>query len=53
MEEITLKYKNTTFLAFNKKIKELLNDENKFNILGEKDYSLIDKLNDKNILENY
>ena len=47
MEEITLKYKNTTFLAFNKKIKELLNDENKFNILGEKDYSSIDKLNDK------
>lgn len=47
MKDITSKYKNTTFLAFNKKIKNLLKDEKKFNILGERDYSLIDKLNDK------
>ena len=47
MEKITKEYKNTTFLAFNKKIKELLKGENKFNILGERDYCLIDKLNDK------
>ena len=47
MKNITKEYKNTTFLAFNKKIKELLKGENKFNILGERDYCLIDKLNDK------
>jgi len=47
MEHITEKYDNTLFLAFNKKIKDLLNDEKRFNIIGEKDYSLIDKLNDK------
>lgn len=47
MGNITKEHKNTLFLAFNKKIKDLLKDEERFNILGEKDYSLIDRLNDK------
>lgn len=47
MERISKEHENVTFLAFNKKIKELLKDENRFNILGENDYSLIDSLNDK------
>lgn len=46
MEKLT-SYGNSTFLVFNKKIKKLLEDETRFNILGEKDYPLIDKLNDK------
>ena len=47
MNDLTRKYKNVLFLAFNKQIRYLLNDEKNFNILGENDYSLIDKLNDK------
>lgn len=47
MKEISKNSKNVTFLAFNKKIKNLLNNENQFNILGEKDYSIIDNLNNK------
>ena len=47
MESISKEHRNVLFLAFNKKIKKLLKDENRFNIIGENDYSLIDKLNDK------
>lgn len=47
MELLTEKNKNTIFLAFNKKIKNLLSNEKNYNILSEKDYCLIDNLNDK------
>lgn len=47
MEELTNKNKNTIFLAFNKKIKNLLKDAKGYNIVSEKDYALIDSLNDK------
>ena len=35
------------FLAFNKKINTLLKDQTKFNIIGESDYSILEKFNDK------
>ena len=47
MNDTFQKNKNSTFLVFNKKIKELLKDEKKFHILGEQNYDLINKLNDK------
>ena len=47
MSKITDKYKNVSFFITNRKIRELLNDENNFNIVGVDNYSLIDKLNNK------
>lgn len=47
MSKITDKHKNVSFFITNRKIRELLNDENNFNIVGVDNYSLIDKLNNK------
>lgn len=47
MENITRNHENVLFLAFNKKIKKMLESKNDFNIIGEKNYLLLDKLNDK------
>ncbi len=47
MKRLTKEKKNTVFLAFNKKIKNLLKDIDNYNIVSEKDYVLIDSLNDK------
>ncbi|MGM9879611.1 MAG: NUDIX domain-containing protein [Bacilli bacterium] len=52
MERLVRKNKNTIFLAFNKKIKCLLSDVNKYSIIGEKDYDLINKLNDKKYIRS-
>lgn len=52
MKTLVAKDKNTVFLAFNKKIHNLLKDEKDFQIISEKDYSLIDKLNDKKYTRN-
>lgn len=45
--EMLSKNNNAIFLAFNKKIKNLLKDNKNYNIVSEKDYDLIDSLNDK------
>lgn len=39
--------KNTVFLAFNKKINNILKNKDNLNILSEKNYNLIDNLNNK------
>lgn len=47
MKKLSSKNPNSLFLVFNKKMKNLLSHNEKYNIIGEKDYQLIDKLNDK------
>lgn len=46
MKKLHNKNNNTLFLAFNKKIKDLLKDVKGFNVISE-NYDVIDKLNDK------
>ena len=52
MSRITKNNPNATFLAFNKKIKDLLSDQTQFDITFEKDYALIDKINDKKYIRD-
>lgn len=47
MEKLNSTNNNVLFLAFNKKIKDLLKDVKKFNVISETNYDIIDKLNDK------
>lgn len=52
MSRITKNNPDATFLAFNKKIKDLLSDQTQFDITFEKDYALIDKINDKKYIRD-
>lgn len=52
MSKITKNNPDVIFLAFNKKINELLSDQKKFNIISEKYYDLIEKLNDKKYIRD-